>query len=456
MRYKSIALLLFLSLGVSLSSAKTVSETLPNGLKVIIKEDNRAPVAVSQVWYRVGGVDEINGQTGLSHALEHMMFKGTKKVPAGQFSRKIAAMGGEDNAFTGNSQTVYYQRLAASKLPEALALEADRMVNLNFSDKDFANEMKVIREERRLRLDDQPIGLLYDALYTNAFVANPIRNPVIGWMDDLEHLQANQLRAWYKQWYAPNNATIIIVGDVKVDETLNTVKKLFGGLKAQPLPTRQLTKEPKQTGVKRVQISAPSELPLLALSYKVPRLEKVNDKEPYALSVLASILDGNEASRLSKNLIREKQVATSISVGYDDLNRGNSLFTIIAAPAQNVTVQDLEKHIKAQLADIAQNGVSESELSVIFNQIEAGDVYQKDSMFSQAMSMGYLEINGLNYQDEETMKKNELSVTANEVKKAAQSLIEDNLTVVTLKPLPLNNNAQAATSAQVVEGDHVR
>ncbi len=449
---KSIALSLFFGLSISCSFAQTVNETLPNGLKVIIREDSRAPVVVSQIWYRVGSVDEMNGWTGLSHALEHMMFKGTKKIPAGEYSRRISSLGGSDNAFTSHDQTVYYAKVAAQHLPEVLALEADRMTNLNFSDADFQNEIKVIKEERRMRTDDQPSGVLYEALYANAFMANPVRTPIIGWMDDLDHLQAKQLRIWYQRWYAPNNATIVIVGDVKADQTLQMIRKQFGKIKSRPLPTRQVTAEPKQTGIKRVEVSAPSELPMLALAYKVPRLQKLDEKEPYALSVLSEVLDGHAASRLSKRLVREKRIATSVSAGYGGIQRGDALFVLSGVPAQGVTLAELEKALRAEIADIAQHGVTQEELEVIHNQSDAYDVYDKDSMESQAIGIGTLDTNGFSYLDEEQMKQNERKITEQDIRDAAKSLTDNKLTVVTLKPVPIDQK----TAVTEEDKDHVR
>ncbi len=449
---KSIALSLFFGLSISCSFAQTVNETLPNGLKVIIREDSRAPVVVSQIWYRVGSVDEMNGWTGLSHALEHMMFKGTKKIPAGEYSRRISSLGGSDNAFTSHDQTVYYAKVAAQHLPEVLALEADRMTNLNFSDADFQNEIKVIKEERRMRTDDQPSGMLYEALYANAFMANPVRTPIIGWMDDLDHLQAKQLRIWYQRWYAPNNATIVIVGDVKADQTLQMIRKQFGKIKSRPLPTRQVTAEPKQTGIKRVEVSAPSELPMIALAYKVPRLQKLDEKEPYALSVLSEVLDGHAASRLSKRLVREKRIATSVSAGYGGIQRGDALFVLSGVPAQGVTLAELEKALRAEIADIAQHGVTQEELEVIHNQSDAYDVYEKDSMESQAIGIGTLDTNGFSYLDEEQMKQNERKITEQDIRDAAKSLTDNKLTVVTLKPVPIDQK----TAVTEEDKDHVR
>ncbi|MBP6561933.1 MAG: insulinase family protein [Neisseriaceae bacterium] len=434
MRRICFTLITLLGIAALPIQAKILTQTLDNGLKVIIKEDHRAPVAVSQIWYRVGSIDELNGTTGLSHALEHLMFKGTHSVPAGEFSRKVAATGGQFNAFTSQDQTVYYETTAASALPEMLKLEADRMVNLNFSDEAFTNEMAVIKEERRMRTDDTPGGVLWESLLANAFIANPSRLPVIGWMNDLDHMQAEDLRAWYKQWYAPNNATVIVVGAVNAEDTLAIVQREFGGFKPQTLPVRKPQAEPTQKGIKRVQVSAPSELPILALAYKAPKLIKLDDQAPYALAMLSAVLDGHEASRLSKKLVREDKIALNVSAGYGLYSRGENLFTLTAMPTQGQSLATLEQALKDVVSDIAQNGVSAAELKRIRNQMDAADVYKKDSMEGQALSMGYLETVGFGHEAEETMKKNMQKVTSKDIQAAAKSLIDDRLTVVTLLP----------------------
>ena len=216
-----------------LTLAQTVSQTLPNGLKIIVKEDRRAPVAVSQLWYKVGSVDEKLGKSGLSHALEHMMFKGTQAVPSGEFSRRVAALGGQNNAYTNRSETVYYENVAAENLPEVLKLEADRMHNLNFSDEEFLNEMNVIREERRQRTEDTADGKLWEQVYLNSFTLPSMKAAVIGYMNDLHTLKADDLRDWYQQYYAPNNAVLVIVGDVDAKKTLKTAADLFGSIPAK-------------------------------------------------------------------------------------------------------------------------------------------------------------------------------------------------------------------------------
>lgn len=435
--------------------AKTLDTTLPNGMRVIVREDNRSPVAVVQLWYRVGSIDEKAGKTGLSHVLEHMMFKGTQSVPAGEFSRRIAAMGGQDNAYTSREETVYYETVAAARLPEVLALEADRMQHLAFSDQDFRNEMKVVSEERRMRSEDQPAGVLWEGMYAHAYRKSANRSPVIGWMKDIAAYRPEDARAWYRQWYAPNNAVLVIVGDVEAQGTLNTVKNLFGAISSQPLPQRNDLREPKSRGIVRAQVAAPSDQPMLALAFKVPRLDEKNAAMPYQLSMLAQVLDGNEASRLGKYLVRQEPVATTVDVGYSMLSRApEGLFTVVAMPAKGVSVATLQERILAQLQDIADHGVSEAELTRIRTQMRAAEEYKKDSMSVQAGQIGRLELVGLDYRQEPQILARLLNVEAAQVQEAARWLLQVPRTVVTLKPLPLTARTQTGLAAK---GDvHVR
>ena len=418
--------------------AETVSKTLDNGLKVIVREDARAPVVVTQLWYKVGSVDEEAGKTGLSHVLEHMMFKGTPAVPSGEYSKRITAMGGELNAYTNRDETVYYQTVAKQHLPEVLQMEADRMVNLGFSNKDYVNELEVVKEERRLRTDDSPSGRLYEKLYQTAFTTSGNKSPIIGSMDDLTHMTGDDARAWYRKWYAPNNATMVIVGDVNAKQAIKQVENAFGALKPSALPSRALPAEPKQTQARQAEVSAPSELPIVALGYQVPQLKNINDKLPYALDTLADVLDGNAASRMEKNLVRAKPIALSAGASYSLLTRADTVFVLSGAPAQGVSVPQLIAALKGEVADIAKNGVSEEELARIRNQRAASETYAKDSMATQASLMGDLESKGFGYQDEDEMRRRLNAVTAAEVQQAAQFLSDETVTQVILKPEALN------------------
>lgn len=418
---------------------------LPNGFKVVVQEDHRSPVVVSQLWYRAGSVDEFNGTTGVAHVLEHMMFKGTKTVPAGQFSRIIAAAGGRENAFTSRDYTVYFQQLEKSHLELALKLEADRMVNLNMSDAEFAKEIQVVMEERRWRTDDKAQALVGEQLMATAFKANPYGRPVIGWMNDLENMTANDARDWYKRWYAPNNATLVVVGDVKPQEVFRLAKKYFGPLKARKLPERKPQNEPEQKGERRVVVKAPAKLPYVALAYHAPKLTKVDDWEPYALEILAGVMDGNPASRLNRELVRQERIAVNVSAGYDAVNRGPALFEFDGMPSEGHTAEKLEKAIRAQIEKVKKEGVTEDELQRVKAQVIAADVYQRDSMFYQAMQIGMLESTGLSWRDIDQFPKRLQAITAEQVKEVANKyLIDDHLSVAILDPQPIDENKPEA------------
>lgn len=404
---------------------------------------------MSQLWYRVGSVDEPNGITGVSHALEHMMFKGTEKVPAGEFSRIIAAAGGRENAFTGRDYTAYFQMLHKSQLALATRLEADRMRNLVLDESEFRKEIQVVMEERRWRTEDRPRSLLYESFMAAALIAHPYRQPVIGWMSDLEAMRIGDLREWYRQWYAPNNATLVVVGDVDADEVFALAQRYYGGYPAATLPDRRPQSEPAQRGPRRIEVRAPAELPYLIMGYPVPRLrDAANDWEPYALSVLSGVLDGYAAARLNRELVREKRIATSVGAGYDLLGRGPSLFLLEGTPSKGVSVAELEKALREQVERIARDGVAEDELRRVKAQVVASQVFARDSMMSQAMQLGQLEMAGLSYKDIDVLVKKLQEVTAAQVQEVARKyVVEDRLTVATLDPQPLDARRPTPPSA---------
>ena len=429
-------ILLIFSLAAALPAwAQTLAETLPNGMKVIVKEDARAPVAVAQLWYRVGSADEVAGKTGLSHALEHMMFKGTPSVPSGEFSRRVSALGGQNNAYTNRHETVYFETVAAANLPEVLKMEADRMANLNFSNQDFANEMSVIREERRQRTEDSPGGKLWEQLYLSSFQTDANRAPIIGYMADLHALKAADLRRWYRRWYAPNNAVLVIVGDVDAAQTLRTVPQSFGPIHARTWPApHHPPAEPQVRAPARAETRAVTHQPLLALGYRVPALEKLDDTLPYALDVLADILSGNSASRLDKNLVRGKEAALDVGASYDMFSRGPALFTLVAMPADRTDVAQLQKLLEAEIADIARHGISNEELARVHTRMAASVIYARDSMSAQASLMGQLQTRGFSYRDEAELRRRLQSVDAAQVQAAARLLTPERQTVVVVQP----------------------
>lgn len=407
-------------------STATHERVLPNGLRVIVKEDHRAPVAMIMLWYKVGSSDEVAGKTGMSHALEHMMFKGTQAVPAGKYAEIISALGGNNNAYTTDEETVYHVNIAAEHLPKVLELEADRMANLNFSNSVFTNEMKVIREERRQRIEDNPQGLLYEEVMQRAWQKSPNRTSVIGKMADLHKLTPNDLRQWYKKWYAPNNATLVIVGDVQPETAFAQAEQYFGSLKKRPLPARQNISEPLSRG-KAVQssIRGNTKQPLITIAYRVPHLTALGEKLPYALDMLTNVLDGHNAARLSKNLLRGKQIAQNIDTGYSLLARSPQLWGINASPAANVSTGSLKTAIEAEIADIAEHGISEEELNRARSIEHAKTIFARDSINACANLIGSLQIAGFSWRDEAEIRRRIQAVSATDIQAAAKLLTKD-------------------------------
>ena len=314
------------------NNAKTHEFKLDNGLKIIVKEDHRAPVVVSQVWYKTGSSFEENGTTGVAHVLEHMMFKGTKKHGPNEFSKIISENGGSENAFTGQDYTAYFQQLEKSRLPISFELEADRMVNLNMSADEFAKEIKVVMEERRMRTDDKPESVTYEQFAATAFVNSPYHHPIIGWMNDLKNMTAEDAQKWYSDWYAPNNATLVVAGDVDPQEVLALAKQYFGPLKPKTIPEIKPQKEIEQKGIRRIVVKEPAQLPYLVMGFKAPVVKTAEESwEPYALEMLAHVLDGGNSSRFSKELIRGKAIAAGISTSYDLFSRLSDLFLFSGA-----------------------------------------------------------------------------------------------------------------------------
>jgi len=440
-----------LILAAGSAQAALTDVTLDNGLRVIVHEDHRAPVMVSQVWYRAGSIDEFNGTTGVAHVLEHMMFKGTRDIPPGEFSKRIAAAGGRENAFTSRDHTAYFQQMQNDRLELALKLEADRMGNLIISDELFAKELQVVMEERRLRTDDQPQSIVYERLMATAYQTHPYRRPIIGWMDDLKNMSGQDARDWYARWYAPNNATLVVAGDVKANDVIALAQRYFGPLPARALPGRKPQQEPAQLGAKRIVVKAPAQLPYLLMAWHAPTLKDwQQDSTPYALQILAGVLSGNDSARLQKSLVKTQQIAVNTSAGYDGVARGPAMFMIDATPAAGRSVVQLEKAIRAELDRIKREGISEAELKRVKAQVIAGDVYQRDSLFYQAMQLGEYVTAGLPPEALAKRVEKLRAVTAPEVQVAARQILQDDrLSVAELDPQPLQSKPASPAMAGV-------
>jgi len=439
MRSLLICALFLLSTGV-FAGGRVHEFSLDNGLQIIVKEDHRAPIVVSQVWYKVGSSYEPVGITGVSHVLEHMMFKGTKAHAPGEFSRIIAANGGRENAFTGRDYTAYFQTLSKDRLEVALELEADRMRNLTLPPEEFLKEVEVVKEERRLRTEDKPSSLTYEQFSSVAYRSLPYANPVIGWMNDLNHMQVEDLRRWYRRWYAPNNATLVVVGDVEPKQVLALAKKYFGPLKSEEIPKLKPLMAPPQRGITRTRVRAPAKEPYLIMGYKTPVIATADEAwEPYALEMLVAILDGGSSARLSKHLVRGQEIAVSAGASYNAFGRLPGMLLLDGVPANGHDVKSLEAALRAEVERMKTERVTQAELDRVKAQLVAEQVYELDSVYYQAMQIGTLETVGLDWRLLDEYVDRVKAITPEQVQAVAKKyLIDDHLTVAELVPLPLS------------------
>lgn len=454
-----VSLISLLMLTCSFAFADSVHEfRLSNGLKLLVKEDHRVPIVVTEVWYKVGSSYEPDGITGISHALEHMMFKGTTKYGPGSFSKIVSENGGQENAFTAYDYTAYYQMLEVDKLPISLQLEADRMRGLLLNAEAFANELNVVKEERRLRTDDNPQEVVYERFLAAAHIATTYHHPVIGWMDDLNHLKVENLRQWYEKWYAPNNAIVVVVGDVNPEKVFSLVQQNFGQLKPVYIKDEKQPREIPNPGYRRIKVSVPAKLPWLVMGYNVPVLRTSTDShEAFALDVLQGILDNGDSARFSRELIRGKQVATSISTSYDPFSRLDNLFVLSGIPSQGHTVLELENALLDQIKRLQTTLVDPQELSRVKAQVIANNVYDKDSILNQANEIGALESVGLSWKLADDYVKHIEAVTPVQIQAVARKYLRtDRLTVAELNPLPLSKQAAERQASTQMGGQHVR
>lgn len=450
-KLKLLALIYMFTLSWSVVRAEELTHEyqLDNGMRVIVKEDHRAPTVVHMVWYKAGSIDEVNGKTGVAHVLEHMMFKGTKNLQPGEFSKRVAALGGRENAFTSKDYTAYFQQIEKSHLAQVMALEAERMANLQIVPEEFAKEIQVVIEERRLRTDDQSRAIVYEQLIANALASSPYRNPIIGWLDDLNNMTYQDAQEWYQKWYAPNNAVLVVAGDVNPLEVLRLAKTYYGGLSPKVLPVRKPQQEIAQLGQKRISVKAPADNTDITLAWKVPKLEndQIDNREIYALAVLSAILDGYPSARLNRLLVKQKRIANSIDSSYGMNGRGPQLFMISATPVKGKKVEILEKEIKSVLDEVRKKGVTEHELALVKSQIKAAKIYKRDSIFGQAMEIGSSEMEGTSWKNLDRVLDNLQKVSSADIQAVIEKyLIDDRMTVAVLDPVPIDSTKKQATS----------
>ncbi len=442
--------------------------TLANGLTVIVKPDHRAPTAVHMLWLRVGAMDEVDGTSGVAHALEHMMFKGTPTVKAGEFSRQVAALGGRENAFTGRDNTGFYQQIPASRLEDVMRLESDRFANNQWPDDEFRREIEVVKEERRLRTEDSPRAMLDEQTNAVTFLAAPYRRPIVGWMSDLDAMTPDDVRDFHRRWYVPANAAVVVAGDVDVEQVRRLAEKYYGSIPARPVPVRKPRSEPEQNGLRHLDFKAPASQAYVALAFKMPKLEPADlidrpgvasatadaSRDALALTVLAAVLDGYSGARLERALVQGKngegRVADSVGAASGLVGRGPQLFTLDGVPAEGRTAKQVADALRQQVALIAQGGVSEAELDRVKTQWVASETYKLDSVFSQAQELGANWVQRLPLDTSARLIARLRSIPGSEVQRvAAKYFGDDQLTTAALLPQPVDPDRKPRKPAMV-------
>jgi len=407
-------------------------KVLPNGLKVLLKEEHKAPVVTFQVWYRVGSRNECLGKTGLSHMLEHMMFKGTKKYGPKTFSQLVQRNGGNDNAFTSHDYTAYFENFAADRIALSLELESDRMQNLLLDPKDFLSEREVVKEERRLRTEDDPVNTMVEQMMSVAFSSHPYQWPVIGWMADIDNYTRDDIVRHYRTYYAPNNATIVAVGDFDTKKLLVQIENAFGKLQRGPDVPKLTAVEPKHVGERRVIVKRQAELPAVFAGYLVPTIQH---HDSYALEVLQGILASGKSSRLYRSLVYEKQLALYAGGDYDNVSADPNLFYVYAGVMPGKTTEEVEKALYAEIDSFKNEPVTDEELLKAKNQIEASFIMDQDSIFFQAMQLGQFE-SVSTWKLLEKYTDNIRAVTKEDIMRVVKEYFsEDNRTVGILVPV---------------------
>ena len=434
-------------------AAQVHTYTLANGMTLWVKPDRRAPTAVHMVWLRVGSMDEVDGTSGVAHVLEHMLFKGTPSLAAGEFSRRVAALGGRENAFTSKDYTGYFQQIPAHQLEAVMRLESDRFANNQWPDAEFSKELEVVKEERRLRTEDNPRALLHEMLAATALSASPYRRPIVGWMSDLEAMTAQDARDFYRRWYVPGNAVVVVAGDVDPVQVKALADQYYGAIPARSVADRKPQQEPAQQGLRRFEFKAPAEQSYVALAFKVPRLASLQPSAEHddalALTVLAAVLDGYSGARLERALTQgEQRLADSVGANNGLMGRGPQFFYLEGVPAKGQTTEALEAALRVQVQKVAKEGVAESELQRVKTQWVASEIYKLDSVFNQARELGVAWTLGLPPDHGEQLMARLRQVTAAQVQAVAQKYFgDDSLTVAVLRPQPLSGQVKRKPAA---------
>lgn len=441
-----LALLLVASAAMAQAAAPGPQRfTLSNGMTLIVQPDRRAPTVAHMLWVRVGAMDEVDGTSGVAHVLEHMMFKGTPDLKPGEFSRRVAALGGRENAFTSRDATAYHQQLASQHLEAVMRLEADRFARNQWSDEEFRKELEVVKEERRQRTEESPRARFFESFTATVFQTSPYRRPVIGWMSDLDALTPQEARDFYRRWYVPGNAAVVIAGDLDVERVRALAESIYGRIPARAVPERKPRDELAQQGPRRIEFRAATEQALVALAWQMPKLaapdaQDAGSQDALALTVLAAVLDGYGVNRLDRALVQGStgpRLADSAGASFGLTGRGPQLFTLTGVPAAGVSSEQVITALKAEVARIAREGISAAELQRVKTQWTASETYKLDAVFNQAQELGSHWVNGWGVDASPQLMARLQAVTAEQVQSVAQRLFgDDRLTTGVLVPDP--------------------
>ena len=393
--------------------------SLPNKLKVILLEDKRNPIAISSIWYKVGSSYETKGKTGISHVLEHMMFKGTQKIKAGEFSKIIKKFGGSENAFTGRDFTGYYQKVNKIYLEKCLEMEADRMANLVLKQSDFEKELNVVKEERRLRVDDRPIPKAFEKILQQAFGYNEYGIPIIGTMDDLSNLELDDLQSWYKKFYTPENATLIIAGDIDKVAVKQLIEKYFLPIKNKDFTAKIDQLDNHKTNFDDIILKDSISNPTILISFIQPKFNRDDRLEHYKIDLLLELMDGGSSSRLTKNLVDKKKVALETFISSDTYPMNKNIIAIGAIPRKNISIETLRDEIFLEFKNIVEKGITDKEFESLKSRLSSSSIFKLDSLFGQVMRIGMLESKKIGWEtldyyidDMNKITKNDLIDTA--------------------------------------------
>ena len=440
----------FMLRGQAVSSADTSGQVerieLANGMEVLLVTNHRVPAISHTIWYRVGSADDPAGQSGLAHYVEHMMFKGTPSVPVGEFSRQVTRLGGKHNAFTGYDFTGYYVDIAREHLPLVMQMEADRMRNLNPSEEEFLKERDVILEERRSRIENNPAAQLREEMQFALFHRHPYRQPVIGWMDEMERLTREQVMAFYHTHYHPGNAVVVIAGDSTREQLMPLLETYYARLNEAPVPQRHWLGEPKHRATVRVTLShALVKQPRLYRRYLAPSLGENEQAEVLALSLMAELMGGSDTSLLYQSLVQDKKLAVSADISYGIIDRGPSTFDIALVPAPGVSLEQLEQALDAELTRILAQPVQEADLARLKTKAKAEVIYARDSLRAIADFVGQLRMVGVSEAFYENWPQLVDAITGEAMLQAArQTLLPEQAVTGWLLPQQMRATEEAA------------